>query len=107
MKAAERNRAMATSSHDRRRVTRRGRATLIRVRRQVAEPETFHQRIDAPGGFALAQALLKGSGLLHLLGQHLEVRSLSACHRFPARGGIRARRELLALLLFLSLLLLW
>ena len=43
--------------------------------------------------------------LSHLFGQHLEVRSLSSGHRFPARGGVCLSSELLALLLIQSLLL--
>src|SRR6185436_4071481 len=78
---------------------------LVRMGRQIADPQTFHQRIDAPRGFPLAQALLKDRRLAHLLGKHLEVRSLSTRHRFPAEWRVRLRCELLALLLIKSLLL--
>src|SRR5262245_56790552 len=78
---------------------------LVRVGRQIAHPQTLHQRIDAPRGFPLAQALLKERRLAHLLGKHPEVRSLSTRHRFPVERRVRFRRELLALLLIKSLLL--
>jgi hypothetical protein len=78
---------------------------LVRMGRQIADPQTLHQRIDAPRGFPVAQALLKDRRLAHLLGKHLEVRSLSTRHRFPAEWRVRLRCELLALLLIKSLLL--
>src|SRR5262245_48219083 len=78
---------------------------LVCMGRQIADPQTLHQRIDAPRGFPLAQALLKDRRLAHLLGKHLEVRSLSTRHWFPAEWRVRLRCELLALLLIKSLLL--
>ena len=79
---------------------------LVRMGRQIADPQTLLQRIDAPRGFPLAQALLKDRRLAHLLGKHLvEVRSLSTRHRFLAEWRVRLRCELLALLLIKSLLL--
>ena len=78
---------------------------LVRMGRQIADPQTLHQRIDAPRGFPVAQALLKDRRLAHLLGKHLEVRSLSTRHRFLAEWRVRLRCELLALLLIKSLLL--
>ena len=47
------------------------------MRRQFAEPQSFHQRIDAPRCFPLAQALLEGRRLFHFVGQHPEWFSLT------------------------------
>src|SRR6185437_9047102 len=81
----------------------RGGNPSVCVRRQSAEAEPLHQRVDAPGGFPLAQALVECRRFLDLVSQHFEIGSLSGGHRFPLRA-CRAWGEVLALLDLLDLL---